>query len=206
MATQYGLIQQSNFAASWSKYYSVPTTSTKDSNRYLFINAASWYIVGKANYAIFGGSGIFRFIPAYYNGSTWVEPAGTIVLNGAEYDGSKYFAHNRDEGNLKYETFHNSYPLWRITYWSSRANDNWKMDLYVGGIGLCRNTSTGAWFNYPQYQKIRSIGTTGEQYYYSGATDASSTVLNSIFNPANRRGSQIMANNDKELVYYPYMN
>jgi hypothetical protein len=206
MAEQYSVIQQSSFSTNWSKNYSIPTVSTKDSKRYFFINASSWYIVAKGNYAIFGGSGIFKFRCDYYNGFSWVNVGDTINIDGSSYDGSKYFAHNRDEGNLKYETFHNAYSLWRVTYWSGRNNSNWKMDLYVGGIGMCRNTSSGAWFNYPQHKKIRSIGTTGEQYYYSGSTDASSDVVNSVFNPVNRRGAQIMASNDKELTYYPYMD
>lgn len=205
MATAGTLIKQANFSTSWAREYQCPTTKTKDQNLYVYVCAPAWYLIAKANYGVFGSSGIFRFNPAYWNGSSWVE-TGTVAINGAEASFAKYFAHNRDEGNLNYETYHSAYPLWRIKYWPSRANNNWSLKLYVGGWGVAINTSTGALFNYPLGKKIRSIGRSGDCIHDAGTTDDGTNVVNNIFNPVNRRGSPILASNDKELVYYPYLD
>lgn len=203
MATANSLIQQSNFSTSWAMEYSNNKHATKDNTHYLFICAPCWYIHVVANYAILGGSGIVQVCCDYYNGTTWVEGSRQEV-SGVNGKVNKYFAHNRDEGNLT-ASYHSEYPLWRIRYWSSRANDNWAISFWAGSWGMAVDTS-GNPINYPKNKHIFSRGRTGENsmMHNSGTTDASDDVVNTIFNSTNRRGSLILATDDSELINIPW--
>lgn len=204
MATSGNLIQQSNFSTSWAMQYENKSHGSKDNTHYLFICAPCWYIVVNAHYAILGGSGIVQVCCDYYNGSTWIEGSRQEVsgVNGAV---QKRFSHNRDEGN-RAVGYDSEYPLWRIRYWSSRANDNWNISFYAGSWRLAVDTS-GNPINYPKGKHIFSRGRTGDatMMHDSGTTDDSANVLNTIFNPTKRRGSLIDANDDSELIWAPYL-
>ena len=203
MATSGNLIQQSNFSTAWAMRYEYKSHGSKDNTHYLFICAPCWYIVVNANYAILGGSGIVQVCCDYYNGTTWVKGSRQEIsgVNGAV---QKRFSHNRDEGNRE-AGYDSEYPLWRIRYWSSRANDNWNISFYAGGWGMAVDTSDNP-INYPKNKHIFSRGRTGENsmMHDSGTTDASDDVVNTIFNSTNRRGSLILATDDSELINIPW--
>lgn len=204
MATQNAIITQANFSTSWAMEYGNKKHSTKDSTHYLYICAPCWYIHVKANYAILGGSGIVQLCCDYYNGTTWVEGSRNEI-SGVNGQVEKYFAHNRDEGNLT-ASFHSEYPLWRIRYWTSRDNDNWSISFWAGGWGMAVKTSTGETINYPQNKLIYSRGRTGTDcmMHDSNTSNDDTNVLNNIFNSTNRRGSLILASDDSELVNIPW--
>ena len=206
MATIDSLISKENFSTSWAKNWS-DQHGNKGQVRYVYICAPAWYMLCDCWYYAFGGSGQFTTEVAYWNGSQWVV-SRSIYHNGADSTNgiTRYYGHNHNEGGSYYSgDFSNDYPLWRIKYWPARGNTRWKITLWAGGWGVAKNTSSGAFLNYPQGKPIRSRGRTGDPIHASGTTEDTTNVLNNIFNPNNRRGSPILASIDSELVSYPYL-
>lgn len=197
MATAGQDIKKAHFSGSWAHSWS-DSHSNKDQTRYVYLCCPVWYVVCSATYAAFGGSGVFQIRYSHWTGSEWSSEfsvecgakSGNITLRAG---------HNRDEGNLN-DHFHSNYPIWRIRYWPSRNNSRWKIALYAGGWGVAHR-------NYPTGKFIRSRGIAGASncIYYAGTTNNPSYVINERFNPNNRRGSLILASDDSELNYFPYM-
>ena len=198
MATTGNLITKANFNGSWSQTWS-DSHSNKDQRRYVYMCCPVWYITGSATYNLFG-AGVFQMYISYWKGSAWSEEfhvecgadGGNITLR---------YGHNRDEGNLSGQPgwFNSNFPLWRIRYWPSRANDRWSITIYAGGWGLSTT-------NYPTGKLIKSRGRAGANalIHSDGTTNNEASVRANIFNWMNRRGSPILASDDSELVYYPY--
>lgn len=206
MATAGQTISKENFSTGWAQEWS-DKHGNKDQTRYVYICAPCWYMVVDATYAAFGGSGIVQVYASYYTGTGWSDEAH-VEISATGGNVTKRYAHNRDEGNINGGELHSNYPLWRIRYWPSRNNNRWQIKLYAGSWGVARKTSDGSYINYPQGQKIYSIGRTGAStnIHASGTTNDDSNVLNNVFNSDRRKGSPVLASSDHELVWYPYKN
>ena len=205
MAAVDSLISQANFSTSWAQTWSDQHIN-KDQTRYVYICAPVWYFLADCWYYAFGGSGVWQAYFSYWDGSAWSSETH-IEFNGASStDGvTAFYGHNRNEGGPYYKGQFTGTNLWRIRYWPSRSNTRWKITLWAGGWGMAKN-SDGTVMNYPKDSKIYSIGRTGSNVniYASGTTDASSDVVNSIFNSNNRTGSPILASCDHELINIPW--
>lgn len=196
MATAWNPITRANFNGSWSQTWS-DSHSNKDQTRYVYMCCPVWYIVGSATYAILGGSGVFQIYLSYWTGSAWSgETHYEVSATGGNV--TRRYGHNRDEGNLN-GSHHSHYPLWRVRYWPSRANNRWSITIYAGGWGVSTT-------NYPTGDLIKSRGRAGAAalIHSDGTTNNEANVRANIFNWMNRRGSPILASDDSELVYYPY--
>lgn len=204
MATAGNFIAKENFSTSWAQTWS-DAHGNKDQTRYVYICAPAWYIVGRAWYYAFGGSGIFQIYLSYWNGTAWSDE-WHYELNSSSSTSGVWLriGHNREEDGINVK-LHSNYPLWRIRYWPSRSNSRWELNVYAGSWGVAKDTS-GNYINYPQGKRIYSIGRTGANVNIqsSGTTEDTTNVVNNIFNPNNRKGSPILASNDSELVWYPY--
>lgn len=188
MATQYSTISQSNFSTSWAQTITKKGISTY----YIYICAPCWYISGSPKT---GSTQTWNI--SYYNGSSWVSAYDWSWWGGGVW----FYGHNRDEGNLD-KGFNNEYPLWRFSI-QQKGNSTY-FTFYAGGYGLAKNTSTDALYYYPQEKRIYSTGQ-ANVFIYDSSSQNDSYVLNTYFNSTNRRGSKIYAaNNDAELVWYPY--
>ena len=196
MATQYDNIIQAKFSGNWAQTHTV-SHSSKDEVRYIYINAQAWYIIAYAAYYILGNSGVFQMYISYWNGTAW-SAEDHIEVSGVNGEVTRYYGHNRDEGNLS-GSYHNGYPLWRIRYWPSRANSNWHINFYAGGCGVQT-------VNYPQGKHIFSIGRTGTDVnIHNAGTTQTDDIYNGIFNRSNRSGKYTVASCDSELISIPYL-
>lgn len=191
MAESGKLIARENFTASWSQ----TVTLTGSNDYYVYVCAACWY-VEMEYYKIFNER---TFTADYWNGTSWVNViTWTKTMSQTAY----FFSHNRDEGNVNGGSCHNEYPLWRLHLYddySSATNFVW-----AGNYRMAENTTTGEAFYYPSGKKIQSRGAYSTPIYLAGSSANDDYALNSAFNRANRRGSQILASDDVELIYYPY--
>ena len=191
MAESGKTIKRENFTNEWSQYL----TLTGSTDYYVYVCAACWYV--EMEYKSYFLSRAFT--ADYWNGSEWVN--GITLDKTNDFD-AFFFSHNRDEGNVNMGSCHNEYPLWRLhlyTFSSSATNFVW-----AGNYRMAETTSTGEAFYYPSGKKIQSRGAYSSPLYLAGSSANDDYALNTVFNRTNRRGSQILASDDVELIYYPY--
>jgi len=195
MATLGDMIAQDSFSDQWyetkglSKYKSTDTF-------YVYIVAACWYAVVHANYAILGGSGDVTLYPFYWDGSAWVG-TGDYGTHGKNGETTHRYGHNRDEGNLT-ASMHNDYPVWKIEIRPQRNNGNWDIDFYAGGYRLA---NAG---DYPRGELFRSTGNATANIHMAGSSSLTPLSADWQFKAADRRGGLIYAENERELISYPY--
>ena len=191
MAESGKTISRKNFTASWAQ----TVTLTGSTDYYVYICAACWCV--QMEYGSIFNERIFT--ADYWNGTAWVNG---ITWNKTMSQTTYFFAHNRDEGNVNGGSCHNEYPLWRLHLQNdhSSATDY----IYAGNYALAETTATGEPFYYPSGKKIQSRGAYSSPIYLAGSSANDDYALNTAFNRTNRRGSQILASDDSELIYYPY--
>lgn len=225
MATAGDIIKLDYFNHNWDFSWS-DQHSNNGQVRYVYICAPVWYMLCDCWYFAFGGSGQFTTTLYYYDGSSFVQ-ADSIYHNGAaSTDGiTRYYGHNRNEGGSYFmKNYQNDYPLWKIKYWPARGNTRWKITFWVGGYGMIGSYASKAMTNdeYPDVRNgkpchIFSRGRTGtfsgssssNQYglYYTYTADIDSQIVSgtNLFNSSARRGAQILAGDDSELIWAPYL-
>jgi hypothetical protein len=191
MAESGKTIKRENFTNEWSQYL----TLTGSNDYYVYVCAACWYV--EMEYKMLA----YRTIVAdYWNGSEWING---ITYEVELFESSAYFfSHNRDEGNINGASCHNEYPLWRLHL--STKKEALTIFVWAGNYRMAETTSTGEAFYYPSGKKIQSRGAYSSPLYLAGSSANDDYALNTAFNRTNRRGSQILASDDVELIYYPY--
>ena len=191
MAESGKTISRGNFTASWAQ----TVTLTGSTDYYVYICAACWCV--QISISILAK----RSLTAdYWNGTAWVNGI-TWSVDSSGASGSLFFGHNRDEGNLT-TSCNNEYPLWRLHIHNRLAKPTHY--VYAGNYALAETTATGEPFYYPSGKKIQSRGAYSSPIYLAGSSANDDYALNTAFNRTNRRGSQILASDDVELIYYPY--
>lgn len=191
MAESGKTISRKNFTASWAQ----TLTLTGSTDYYVYICAACWCV--QMEYKALANR---KIVADYWNGSEWING---ITYTVELFESKAYFfAHNRDEGNVNGGSCHNEYPLWRLHLSTERPALT--IYVYAGNYALAETTATGEPFYYPSGKKIQSRGAYSSPIYLAGSSANDDYALNTAFNRTNRRGSQILASNDVELIYYPY--